>query len=511
VAASEDFSVRRALIVSVLLAAVIAWLCYRLNRAFGDFLSDEGYLWYGVQRVMAGELPLRDFMSYEIGRYFFAAALLKPFSADGLLALRAVLGLVAGISLALTTGLAATASRESRVGRLLPAVLLFALWLVPRHKVFDIAISAVLVVAIYRLLIAGRPARYFQLGLATGLAAVIGQNHGLYALVASFLALGVLRYTRAASPGWLGLVAWSAGVVSGYLPVIIMALFVPGFFKAEYAALHYILVEYKGTNLPLPVPWPWTLLHGHVGLARGLLSLFFLALPVGLLVGAVTLLRLRRRGLQPEDMLFVASWAVAVPYANVAFSRADAPHLAQAILPFLLMLLGYAVMLRWSPTRRMVLVAVLLVLSLPVAMPVQPRSALLHGGRLVAAEVHGDRIITTPAIEVMLARARGAHGKGDVLAVPFYPGLSAALGERSPIWEIYPLFPRDPAFERGEIASLDRSSPAMIMVSTAALDGRPELAYPRTHPLTYAWIRQHYVVAPPLPGGMEVFMRSSSE
>lgn len=503
----SGFGLRRLVLASALLGGVLALVLYRSNRAFGDFLADEGYLWYGVQRVLAGEVPLRDFMSYEIGRYYLVAALLAPFGAKGLLALRAAMAVFAGLSLALCTGMAGYHWRESRAWRLVPTSVLFALWLVPRHKVFDIAISAVLVLAAYRLFLRPGVGRFFQWGVAVGFAAVIGQNHGFYGLLVSTLAFAWLWRVERAALRPVALAAWVAGVLVGYLPVLGFALFAQGFAQAEWSALHYLLVDYKGTNLPLPLPWPWVVWSRWpaIGWSQALGSLLFACLPVALAVTGLWLWLRGRRGGDAPSPLAAAAWVVALPYLNVAFSRADISHLAQAMLPFLVLCLAVLAPADRSATRRLVVVLLLLLVSLPVASVLQPRYAALRGQSLEQVDVLGDKLMVSRRTASLLALA-DREGEGHpVLAVPVFPGLDAALGMRSPTWEIFPLFPRKPDFERREMARIAAEPPALVLVAEGGVDHRPELAYPATHPLTYQYVVEHFDRVPSPVQGLEVY------
>lgn len=499
------------------LGALIALLMFMLDGRFGSFLGDEGYLWYGVQRVFAGEVPVRDFMSYEIGRYYLSAAVLALFRDHGLLALRASLALWMALGLSLAVALVAKAWNEKRWLWLLMPTLALGIWMVPRHKIFDIVISIVLVAAVARVVAQPCVRRWFGLGIATGIAAVIGQNHGAYALMASAFTFVVLLFSARRDVDWLrDPAAWASGVVVGYLPVICFALFVPGYAAASISALKFLLIEYKGTNLPLPVPWPWLVSLDAFRLQSFVASLFFLALPAGVALGALWIVCRAALGSIRHHPVFVAAILVAIPYTNVAFSRADVSHLAQAVAPVLIAALtlpGVARSMGWQP--KILWPAILALLCVAASAQLHPRVQYYKGRTWESVMVGNDRLrMDADAVNFLQAvqRARKAYGleDGSVLSVPLTPGLSAAFREKNPMWEIYPIFPRSSAFQAAEIARLKARPAALVIVSSVQLDGRPDLAYPATHPEIYRYIVDHYekVAVPGASPDLEFYITS---
>ena len=73
---------------AVLVAVSVTSLWFWLTWRYGFDLSDEGYYWYGAQRVIQGEVPMRDFMSYDIGRYYWAAFWMNIVGDDGIFGAR---------------------------------------------------------------------------------------------------------------------------------------------------------------------------------------------------------------------------------------------------------------------------------------------------------------------------------------------------------------------------------------------------------------------------------------
>ncbi|MDX2477975.1 MAG: hypothetical protein QNL05_11500, partial [Gammaproteobacteria bacterium] len=78
------------------------------------------------------------------------------------------------------------------------------------------------------------------------------------------------------------------------------------------------------------------------------------------------------------------------------------------------------------------------------------------------------------------------------VVTPFWPGAYTLLQRKSPVWEIYALFPRSQPFENAEIERIKAAKPGFILIYDRSLDGRDELRFRNTHPLTYQYILDNF-------------------
>jgi hypothetical protein len=483
---------------ALLLAAgtVLALFFWESHQGFS--LWDEGFLWYGAQRVIAGEVPIRDFMSYDPGRYYWSAALMSLWGDSGIIALRVAtavfqaMGLFAGLAL-----ISLSTAKPDRLFSLVAAITL-AVWMSPPYRLFDNSLPYVLIGALAFLVQQPSARRFFLTGMTVGLVAVFGRNHGVYGVAASLGAMTFFALGRGNDPGVVKAFAiWSAGVVIGFIPVLAMVAVVPGFALAFWESIRF-LFEIQATNLPLPIPWPWRIPYWQgltVVLVHGVLvGLLFIAVIVSGVLGIAWSFRQRLRN-KPVPAALLASALLALPYAHYAYSRADLDHLGPGIPPFLIACL---VLLASQPSRiKWPLAALLCGASLLVMLPTHPGWECFAISKCVEADVAGNRLRIDPRtaaeLEMLNKLAdRFAPGGRSFVAAPFWPGAYAVLGRKSPMWEIYALSPRSEAFQQAEIERIEAANPGFAVINDYPLDRRDELRFRNTHPMIDQYIRDHF-------------------
>lgn len=484
-----------------LIALVAVALSFWWQGNMGFSLWDEGYLWYGAQRVMLGEVPILDFAAYEPGRYYWSAALMHVFGGDGIMSLRLAVvvfqcaGLFAGL------WVVSTAMRGSRSGQtlylILAAVVLMS-WMFPRHKLFDVSASLLLLATITWLASTLTPSRFFLAGLSVGIVALFGRNHGLYGAVAS---IGYMLWLMLSREGRTfvarGILPWAAGVLVGFSPVLFMAALIPGFAAAFLDSVLFH-IQFGATNLPLPVPWPWTVpvhvLSTPNAVRLILAGFFFIAL---LVFGVISIGRGVLRYQHPRAIppALVASTALVFPYAHFAFSRPDIGHLSQGIFP---LVVGCLVLLARLPALQLwTLASVLCATSMATMLSFHPGWVCRFEVACTDVDIAGRTLRIDPdsANAISLIRQMSAQHspQGEpFFTAPYWPGAYAVMRQRAPNWEIYAVVPRPPAFEQMEIERLAKSQPRFVVIFDLPLDGREELRYRYTHPLMYRYIQENF-------------------
>ena len=495
----------RNLVLLAMLSGALVTLAFLAQGRMDFNLWDEGFLWYGAQRTLAGEVPIRDFLAYDPARYYWAAAVMRLLGSDGVVSLRvgAALCQVVGLILALNL-----ISRSKKVlGRedmlfLVASTIVLMLWTYVYYKVYDVVAALVLVALFAHLLEKPSARRYLILGVGIGFVATIGRNHGVYALVACAGAIAYVNAGRREAKAWVEhLPALAAGIALGFAPVWLALLAVDCFAMAFFDSIYY-LFEIKATNLPLPVPWPWS--AALLAMPRGLAvhgffaGLCFVALLVFPLVAMLWIVRARMHN-RPLDPAFVATALLSVPYAHYACSRADVPHLSFAIFP---MLVGCLLVLHAMQSRfKWLLLAGIAGTSALLMLPLQPAGKCLVVYRCVEVNVAGDvlRVPEKKAAEIKLLKtlvAEHAATGGGVWITPSWPGAYSLLGQKSPVFDIYTLLKRSESFQEKEIARLGAAKPGLVVMVEEPLDGGEKHFLKHTNPLIYAYLLANYVEVP---------------
>ena len=487
----------------LILASFIVFSLFMWQGNKGFNLWDEGFLWYGAQRVMLGEVPIRDFMAYDPGRYYWSAAFMNVLGDNGIMTLRMAVAIFQMIGLFVGLLLIALTTKKQNFFYLLLSAVTLVVWMFPRHKLFDISLSIFLIGALAFLIQKPTNGRYFFTGLSVGLVALFGRNHGVYGVIGSLGVMTWLKIKSESNPTFIrGIVLWASGILVGFMPLLFMMLMVPGFAIAFWESISF-LFESKSTNLPLPIPWPWKVSFVStpldIAIQKVLFGLFFIGLVIfGILAPLwVVKQKLHEKNVPPT---LVAAAFLTLPYAHYAYSRADIGHLALGIFPLLIgcltLLAIQSTKIKWS------LGCMLCVASLWVVYNHHPGwDYQREKNSYVNVEISGNNLLvdlaTAKDIELIrdLTLKFAPHNQNFIVA-PVWPGAYSLLECKSPMWEIYALFPRSPAFEQAELERIKSAKPAFVFIFDHPLDERDELRFQNTHPVIHQYVRDNFEQVP---------------
>jgi hypothetical protein len=492
----------------------IAW--FFLDGNVDINLADEGQMWYGTEAVRLGQVPIRDFQSYDPGRYLWTAAWSFCLG-EGLVSMR--LACVFFQCLGVLAGLLAARRLSRNWLFLLGVSFLLCAWMHPRYKVFE---QSVALMAIYAgVLLLERPSlrRQWWVGVFGGLSAFIGCNHGAYHI----LAFGLLIAWSAWGAGWetwlRRCLAWGTGLLIGYLPQWLMFAFVPGYFH-EYVA-HLKLILSHGTNLAKPVPWPWVppSAQSFSGpMSAAVEGCFYILFPAFFAVVAIRVWQMGRARLQAAPVLLAAA-CVTLPYAHYVFSRPDIVHLGHAAPALALGLIALGFTLADGRVLLGYVLAPILMVGSFVANLTQfgvATQMTAPQDSLFAVEVRGREMLVRLYYAKALASANHlarnlAKPDERIFFMPL-PGLYPFTERVSPTKRLQFVWP-SPEEDRILLAEIEAADVEWVMLQNYAFDGRDELRFSNANPRVFEYFAQNFAQVPlaTLPGDMVVLRRARSQ
>lgn len=479
-----------------LLAPLLFTLCVLvLRKRWHEWVTgNEAYVWYGTLRMLEGDVPLRDFRSYEPGRYLWCA----PF----LLAVRrGVLGIriASLVFFALSLGYSLVLLSSLGLGPLplVTLALASALTIPEPYKLYEQGFAWVWLAVGAATLASPSPMHGFALGLVVGLAGSFGLNLGLYCSGASVVLLAWLKglghlETDMLAP--LGL-----GLVIGATPLILYSLFAPGFFAALLERRVIALARRGTTNLPLPIPFPWKVRWAapepiRAKVRQWLVGVTFLILPAVPGLALLLLLGSKHTLTTSTNPLLIAASCLGLFAWHPAYSRANVLHLFQSHVPA--MVVGVLVIDRCGPVEAPLFIGLLTVALRLCLRRCLPRSI---GKPAEGVECAGWRL-DGDEVEVQIFQAVreqldmvSATASGWLVALPGTLWLLPMLACRSPVYDTFCVYSATQEEQARMIGEIESSSVELAFIDLSAGDGVPERSFCHSHPQVLDWLDRHFI------------------
>jgi hypothetical protein len=489
-----------------MVAAIVTTVRFAFQGSVGLMLEDEGFLWYGSQRIFVGELPIRDFYAYEPFRYIWNALVMFMVGSKSIYALRIAIAVYEWMTLTIVCVILSFWQVRWQPIIWLLGIVTLLLWLYPRHKIYDHFVIWLMLLAFWWWIVNPTTRRTFWSGVVVGVAGMIGRNHGVYALFAGVLLLGYVWWTPMA---WnqrfqLG-ITWSMGILAGFAPMLLLMIVIPSFGFAYIEDIRMMLTMGE-INQSVPIPWPWDQSNWSDGIA----SLWFV-IPTVLYVMTLSVLCVRRWYNKSIPVELLVSTIVGIVYLHVVYVRADISHLAQGITPFIvLVFLLVAYLPRWLQISIMVL---LCMWSVNVNWKTVEQSTFLGSNANSQEVTVSDQLTVSNTVAKQLALLEAIQQKYNPMneafvVTPYWSGAYALWQQRSPLYNTYVLSIVDNKMQAHEIDAITNAKPRFILIDDRRIDNQKRRQFVVYYALVDAYIRTNFqlVKDPLIPENMRLYV-----
>lgn len=457
-------------------------------------LGDEGYLLYGVQQVLKGKLPIRDFRAYDPARYFWCA-LWCHFGGPSFFTIRLSMMFVSILSLLLFLYLVYSETQNAIIT--LFSGCLSILWMRPRHKQIEILFSVMCCVVISAF--ANEAGHSIILGAFGGICLMFGLNIALYFAAAFFLFLLVATLGHI-DTFELGATEFVFGGIASGLAWICITAFIPGGWAAYFRRKVLPILRRGTTNLALPKPWIWrktpVQFRNFSPAKQYVFRTLFTAIPflcLGVLILALF-------GQVTPTVLVISG--VSLIYFHHVLSRADLGHLYQVMQPFLLTVV--LLIASFLPDALATIGVNLLVVASAWLLKGQV-DFLIRGERLTLTDNDRGVWFDTGLERLYLPKGKAkfleaikhimdtnSKPQDVVFAAPILPGILSIFRRQSAVYDTFPVYTSNTLGTTEMIQQIKATRPHIVILSNTAIDNRKELTFSENYALVKALIETEY-------------------
>ena len=475
----------------------ITFFFFTLQYRIADSLrADEGFLWYGSVRTALGDVPIRDFHSYQPGRYYWSAFWSYIFG-DSIIALRASTAIFQWIGLFFA--FISLRGINNKRGFLLLVGLTITSCIMPHYKSFDAVIPVIGIFFLSNLIKNNSEKNNLILGVFTGFSAVMGANHGVYILVASLVTISIINTNPLSNRLFKSLSYFFIGVTAGFMPTIMMTLFIDGFFSAWVFSIERIFIY--GTNLQKPFIWPW-----EVGSLKDFnTSILFITLPVMYIVTIILYLKDNKHNLTKNGLL-IASAIIGLVYVHRIYSRGTMFYLASCMPPFIILIsiLPYCVknipsLVNFSFKHSKIRYALIILIICGISIS-DYNNYFSRSDKPIEVAV-GENILKTKRTgnadfinSIMEKSKKHIPDDATVFLAPNLPQYYVMMGKKSPTWEIYYVYPEPEFLQLDTIKQIEQNNTQYAIVGNIPWDRREELKFKFTNHLVWDHIQANFQI-----------------